>query len=244
MDDYPFIVNRAKLVKIRAPNLSNALDRVTTKHPNKIINVKFARNMDLISAKVEAAKQSRATGKKVYIIVDENDGECSLSNAPLRGVLHCYNNGSEIYDTGDMQEGDATKARANKRSKKIPAQSQKAKELIEKKEATASSVANSEKEVKTKKEKVMATKPAKKAAQKKAKAVKNAVKKEVKAPAGEKKKISVANILSLLKKGHRIYRQKSPHYPFQYPRLKDYANKEKVMETIIAPPKKVKTSEA
>jgi len=51
--------------------------------------------MDLISAKVEASKLSRTSGRKVYVFADK-EGECDVSHSPLKGTLHCYSNGSEV----------------------------------------------------------------------------------------------------------------------------------------------------
>lgn len=172
VESYPFIIGN-KVVKVKANGIKNAIDRVTSKHQNKFINITHAKNMDLISAKVEAAKQSRAERRKIYIIVDD-EGECELNHAPLKGVLHCYNNGSEIALENDAQV--ATNApRANKKSKKtIPAQSEKAQQLINKKEEKESTSLNDSTKTKT-----MATKPAKKAAKKVA-TKKTAPKKDVK----------------------------------------------------------------
>lgn len=104
--------------------------------------------MDLISAKVEAAKRSREEKKKIYITVD-TDGECDLSNLPLKGVYTCYSNGSEIALEHDAEVATVA-PRPNK--KKLPAQSEKALKLISKQNT---------------KETIMATtKPAKKAAKK------------------------------------------------------------------------------
>lgn len=52
--------------------------------------------MDLINARVDAAKRSRVEGKPIYIIVDPKDGECSLSETSKKGVYTVYKNGSEI----------------------------------------------------------------------------------------------------------------------------------------------------
>jgi len=154
--DYPFVIGN-KVVKISANGIKNAIDRVTSRHQNKLINITHARNMDLISAKVEAAKQSRTEKRKVYIIVDEKTGECELNHAPLNGVYTVYNNGSEIALETDAPLTEVAPI-ANKNTKrKIPAQSEKAIKLISK---------NS-------KETVMAT-PAKKAPAKKAAAKKEA----------------------------------------------------------------------
>lgn len=159
--DYPFVVGN-KVIKVTASGIKNAINRITSKHQNKFINITHAKNMDLISAKVEAAKLSRSEHKKKYIIVDD-EGECFIDNAPLKGVLHCYNNGSEIALENDAPV-TTTVPRPNK--KKLPAQSEKAQKMINKKEGKESA-AN---EIDSTKTKNMATKPAKKAAAKKVKA--------------------------------------------------------------------------
>lgn len=81
---FPFIVNKRKAVVIEASSLSNAIDRVTTKHPNKWIRTKHARNvqkhinqqsnMDLINAQKEALKLSKLKKKElVYVILEEDE---------------------------------------------------------------------------------------------------------------------------------------------------------------------------
>jgi hypothetical protein len=159
--EYPFVVGN-KVVKISGHGLNNAIDRITTRYQNKLINITHARNMDLISAKVEAAKRSRTEKRKIYIIVDEKDGECDLSHIPLKGVYACYNNGSEIALEIDAPV-TTVEPRPNK--KKLPAQSEKAKTLISKKDAKDSALNESS----NSNSKIMATKtaPAKKAATKK-----------------------------------------------------------------------------
>jgi len=123
-----------------------------------------------MSAKVEAAKKSRTSGKKVFIIVDD-EGECSLSNAPLSGAIAAYANGSEVA----LSSKDAEKA------PKATQKSKSSKVVIEEDEDEQ----KSDDEVKPKSNnKSMATaKTAKKAAKKTAPAKKSAVK-EVKRESG------------------------------------------------------------
>lgn len=160
--DYPFVIGN-KVVKISAYSIKNAINRVTSRHQNKFINITHAKNMDLISAKVEAAKLSRSEHRKIYIIVDEGDGECSLNHAPLKGVYACYNNGSEIALENDAPVA-TNEPRANKsakpKSKNLPAQSGKAQQVIAKKEGKESAPLSD-----STKNKTMAT-PKKKAAKK------------------------------------------------------------------------------
>lgn len=62
--------------------------------------------MDLISAKVEAAKKSRTTGKKQYIIVD-NDAECHIKEkcpSDLETLMAVFMNGSEMNMNETLEE--------------------------------------------------------------------------------------------------------------------------------------------
>jgi len=59
--------------------------------------------MDLITAKVDAAKQSREQKKRVYIIVD-GEGECTLATTPKDGAITVYANGSEVALESDIKE--------------------------------------------------------------------------------------------------------------------------------------------
>lgn len=194
---YPFVIGN-KVIKVTAPTLSNALDRITSRHQNKFITITHAKNMDLISAKVEAAKQSRTEHRKVYIIVD-SDGECSLNHAPLKGVYACYNNGSEIALENDAPV-TTTVPRPNK--KKLPVQSEKAQALIAKK--TEKESAESDSTTKTKNKVATPKKKATKkvAAKKQAPAKKVAGKIE-----GEKKELTIKAIIDLMNKDVRVYRQ-------------------------------------
>jgi len=51
--------------------------------------------MDLVSAKVEAAKLSKEKGMKVFINVDD-DGECTLGKYDPKSTTLCYSNGGQI----------------------------------------------------------------------------------------------------------------------------------------------------
>ncbi len=103
MTTYPFLIrgptkqSRRKKVLVSALSLRLAMGKILMRYPAKFVNSKFARRMDLMSAKAAAIKESnKKKGKTVYIIVDEKDGECDLSGAPLRGVYTAFKNGSEI----------------------------------------------------------------------------------------------------------------------------------------------------
>ncbi len=83
---YPFVISRRKAVVVEATSLPNAIDRVTTKHPNKWIKINYAKNvekhlnpiphMDLISAnnqvKVASKKQPKV---QMYVILKEDEFE-------------------------------------------------------------------------------------------------------------------------------------------------------------------------
>lgn len=95
--------------------------------------------MDLITA-IQRAKKASLTAKKAYYIIAEEDGECSVSTAPLSGVTHKFTNGE--MDKGFKPHDSDSKSLFNKSSNsefvdigkgKVPAQSEKAKKLIEKK---------------------------------------------------------------------------------------------------------------
>lgn len=123
---YPFIVKNI-LVRIRGSGYNNALNRVLSRHPNKKVKTKYAKNMDIIAAKTQAAKESAAQKKPFYVFVDK-DGEADISSAPLAGTLHKFVNGVEDKDYAPKQS-----AAAQEKSKpKIPAQSDKAQKLISK----------------------------------------------------------------------------------------------------------------
>jgi len=63
---------------IKANSYRNALGLILMKYPGKVISLKHARNMDLISSQVEAATLSRQQKKTFYIFKDK-EGECEVS---------------------------------------------------------------------------------------------------------------------------------------------------------------------
>lgn len=82
---------------IVSDTLGNALNLVLALYPSKFINTKHARRMDLINAKKQARGQSLVSnGAKVYVIVDEQTGECSVNLAPLRGRQYAFQDGQEV----------------------------------------------------------------------------------------------------------------------------------------------------
>ncbi len=98
---YPFLIrgptkqSRRKKILIDASRLKFALLKIFALFPAKFVNTKYARNMDLITARVDAAKRSRADKVTIFIIVDK-EGECTLSTECKKGAYTCYRNGSEV----------------------------------------------------------------------------------------------------------------------------------------------------
>lgn len=85
--------------RIIATSYRNALNTIAAKYPNKLIQTKFAKPMDLISAKVEAAKASRVEGRTIYINVKQGgkeDGECFLHHKADNTTCCAYSNGSQL----------------------------------------------------------------------------------------------------------------------------------------------------
>lgn len=185
MVDFPFVIGN-KVVTIRAPGVNNAIDRVLTKHPNKFIKTKHAYNMDLISAKAAAAKESKVQKKPIYVLIDA-DGESDISSAPLRGVAHKFVGGIEDKNFAPHVTDKATEQPA--KNKSIPAQSEKAKKIISKNqiEETMTTVKKAPKKV-----------AAKKAAPKKVSAPKKAANK---ADWGKAASISIKDMRAGIKKG-------------------------------------------
>lgn len=215
---YPFLIRgptryaRVKMVKIEAGNFRHAMLKAFALYPVKFVNFKFARNMDLISAKQDAKKASM-DGKERFVVAHK-DQECTIEfNEPSRigdTLMAIFLKGKEV------KEGyNAAPQKVTKREK--PAASED--EVIEQAEKENKNINKS-------KNKTM-KKEVKKAAAKKS------------APAtvtGEKKTLTVAAILALQKKGMRVYRQANPTPGgiLINKRLKEYANKEKQIAVIVA----------
>jgi len=73
--------------------------------------------MDLITAKVEAAKLSRTEKKKMYINVDA-DGECTVADKPKEPIT-AYANGSEVALESNLEVSTAEpKMKKSKQSNK------------------------------------------------------------------------------------------------------------------------------
>lgn len=98
MTNYIFRVRgQPHIITIPSTTFSGALDRILEKYPAKFVVTKYAKNMELLKAREEAKKLSKG-GKKVYIVVDEKNGDCEVGSAPLRGSLYRYINGKEDED--------------------------------------------------------------------------------------------------------------------------------------------------
>lgn len=144
--------SRTVVAKINADCYSNALNKVLSLHPGERVKTRFALNidgyqypikvdgtspiiiktkpyklilntMDLISAKVEAAKESRAQRKKMYIIVDEEE-EAIISSLPAKKkgnvTLTAFVNGSEVPldDFGAVPESEPLETKNKLKTKK------------------------------------------------------------------------------------------------------------------------------
>ncbi len=185
--------------------------------------------MDLITCKVDAADLSKKNGKAVYIVVDE-EGECSLENAPLKGVIAKYKGGQEVPLNGEDEIVDG--------AEQVKALKAKAKEdkKLKQKEVKA---AASEKATANSKTKKMATetkkKPAKKVAAKKAPAKK--VNNDDKFPVqkGAKKTLTIKEIRAGIKKGFAYYNEANRPLPEGYlSKMTDQAREIKVTEVKVA----------
>ncbi len=102
MENYPILIRgpaRDKLVRIKAENFGEAKERALWKYRNKFVNYKYAKAMDLISARVEAAKLSRTTSKPQYIVLKGD--EFKVGATPPENMEDVYGkfvNGSEDKD--------------------------------------------------------------------------------------------------------------------------------------------------
>lgn len=187
---YPFLIRgptkyaRVKLIKIEAHGFRNALLKAFARYPVKYVNFKFARNMDLISAKAEAKKASM-DGKTRYV-ASHKDGECTVEvDEPGKAgdVLHA------VFVKGkEVKESIATPSKPAKRVSE---------QIMEEAEALEQS------ENKTSNKKQKPTMKTKKVVKKAAKKV--AVKKPAKAEWGKVVSISIADMRAGIKKG-KVYR--------------------------------------
>jgi hypothetical protein len=111
MKPYLFIVrgtqerSRSRGKRILATSYSNALGKITSMYPNKLIQTKYAKPMDLITAKVQAAHESRVNSRTVYINVHpkghKDEGDCFLHHVADKTTYTAFKNGSEIAVPSD-----------------------------------------------------------------------------------------------------------------------------------------------
>jgi hypothetical protein len=218
---YPFLIRgptrsaRVKMVKIEAGSFRHAMLKAFALYPVKYVNFKFAKNMDLISAKQEAKKLS-LDGKQRFV-VSHKDGECSIEfNEPSRmgDVLHAI-----------FMKGKELKESASAPTTKQPAKAKPAGD------SEAAIIEQAEKE-----NKIINKTKSKSMAEKEAKPAKKAAKSVAATVTGDKKTLTVAAILALQKKGMRVYRQANPTAGgiLINKRLKEYANKEKQIAVIVS----------
>ncbi|HKC04605.1 MAG TPA: hypothetical protein VKC54_01930 [Patescibacteria group bacterium] len=164
---------RQRVQKIRAPSFELAKEKAILQFSN-IFYFK-PKPMDLLTALSRAAKASKDAKKTYYIILDGEDGECSIGTAPLRGATHKFVAGKEDKSFFANHAKAAQEEYEKPKAKSLPAQSEKAKKLIGQKTAKESAEEDS-KNSKNKKDKSMdklvAKKSAKKVAKKSAKPAK------------------------------------------------------------------------
>lgn len=212
---YPFRVrgvnraSRQRLVKITAINYKNALNKVLALYPVKIVITKHARKMDLISARVEAAKKSKQLGKKYYIINNVEEEECDVTSTYPKNpkeILGVFVNGSEVKEEIAIEESTPTK---------------KEKQSVTKKETKMSTATKTSK------------KAAKKVAKKSAPVKKVAVKKTAtEAPKGKGKLMTIKNIIAAVNKGAKAYNRDSKPLPIGY--LNKFADPSKeILATLV-----------
>lgn len=183
--------------------------------------------MDLISAKVDAAQQSKG-GDTVYVFI-QPDGEVELSTTYPKdptSLLHAYRAGSELKSLPPPPENESGSPDSTTKSKN-------------KKQQTVM-----ETPTKTAAKKAPAKKSAKKVAKKVAK--KTAAKTATKAGKynlepgepikGTKKSATVKELIKLAEGGSTVYNEKFRPLPLGY--LKKMADHTRVIEaTIVAPAK-------
>lgn len=206
MTRYPFIVvtpaGRIRHVIVMAHNYNTALDKALTRHPNKFLKTKYAKIMDLLSAKEQAKKMSRDKKSKIYVQVNNSTGEC-ICTANLAEPGHTAH---DLFVNGAQSKQPLTAAPASAvkvydgedmKIRNVPAGSNKAAELIAKKDAKLESA-----KTPTKKEPVKTNKMEKVATKKVA--AKKVVKKEAKAegkPVGKLVTMAIGKVIAALKDG-------------------------------------------
>lgn len=116
-------VKARKPVKIRASCYALALEKVLALYPKRFVKLKNS-NMDLITAKVEAAALSKKERKNVYICVDD-EGECVLLDSPKGEVMGTYSNGSEVKEKEPMVADSPAPTKTKRKVTKVSAEEMK-----------------------------------------------------------------------------------------------------------------------
>jgi hypothetical protein len=206
-----------KAQRIQAPTFEIAHEKALDKFSHIITKRK---TMDLMTALERAAKAS-ATTKKAYYIILEEDGECSVGTAPLKGATHKFVAGAEDKtfkpkQTEDERPEKAIEETTSKSDKKVvPLPKEKTK--------------STSKTMETKPKKAT-KKVAKKAAKKtvKAKAPKGEARVYAPKPGEKKVNISIKDMIAGIKKG---FRYRDPQGVFQSEAyLKTRANQDYVRD--------------
>jgi hypothetical protein len=192
---------RQRIQKIRAPSFELAKEKAILQFSN-VFYFK-PKPMDLVTAIDRAKKASKDAKKAYYIILDGEDGECSIGTAPLRGATHKFVNGAEDKSFFANHAKVAQEEYKKPTAKSLPAQSDKAKKLIGQKTAKESAVEDF-KNSKNKKETNM-EKSKGKAAKKSAKPAKKSAAKKSAADWGKKVTMTNKEMSAKIKKGY-IYR--------------------------------------
>lgn len=230
MTDFPFITRTGKVIKTAAPTYKEALDKVLTLFPNKFLNIKHAKNMVLIEAKVAAQRESKSQKGKLIIVYTDKDGEYDFGSVLPKGCegQFAFLNGKQekftplgkmliISDTDELGRTTTTI------EKGLRIDYTKDKKQFQKPVATETANNMSKN-----------NKKGKSAAAKKGGAPKE--KKVIVATIiGEKKTLKVSAILVLQSKGIKVYRQSNPTPGgiLINKRLKSYANKDKEIAVIV-----------
>lgn len=110
---------------------------VTTIKPQSFNPYLNSNKMDLVTARVDAAKESRSKKKKIYINVD-GEGECVLSSIAAKNkdqIMAAYVNGSEVPLT-DESEIEQVEEKVEKPKTKIKMETKTTKKITAKKKST------------------------------------------------------------------------------------------------------------
>lgn len=124
MNTYSFLVrglssnSRVQRVKETGSNFKEALDKLVARFPDKFINFKFARNMDLITARKEALDKSAKTKGTAFYIKVTDDGECEVSSTPTHLDVAAFKNGGEIALESDVADAPKNEPKSPKKGKK------------------------------------------------------------------------------------------------------------------------------